>query len=103
MIERAIREGWLPGERREVIEKMLEDVRNAKTVRERTAARVLAAFERNQIAAERNQVTESGQDIAAQTDRLRAMVAASPKARKALADLATAGQRPTQEAQQTAG
>ena len=95
MMEQAIKEGWREGERREVLELMMEVARRGG--REGVAAaRVLVALERNLIAAERNQVAERGQDLGAATELLRAKLR-SPEARKAMVDLTSAMASPAQE------
>ncbi len=94
LASRAIRGGWCPEQRKALIESFyglaMDDQR---PVRDRSAcARVLATLERNEIMAERNAIQESGHELSAQTDRLRAALS-DPIARAALASLASAGQQ----------
>ncbi len=93
---RAIRAGWCPEQRQALVQAFyglaMED---GRPIRDRSAcARVLATLERNEIMAERNAIQESGHELAAQTDRLRAALS-DPVARAALASLASAGQQGT--------
>ncbi len=103
LASRAIRGGWCPEQRKALIESFyglaMDDQR---PVRDRSAcARVLATLERNEIMAERNAIQESGHELSAQTDRLRAALS-DPVARAALASLASAGQQPAPMALQAA-
>ncbi len=94
LASRAIRGGWCPEQRKALIESFYGLAMDGdRPIRDRSAcARVLATLERNEIMAERNQVLESGHELAAQTDRLRAALS-DPVARAALASLASAGQQ----------
>ncbi len=93
---RAIRSGWAPEQRQALIERFYGLAMDVdRPVRDSTAcARVLATLERNEIMAERNAIQESGHELSAQTDRLRAALS-DPVARAALASLASAGQQTT--------
>lgn len=106
MIDLALKKGWRPdwtaAERREVIEAMLSGIRDKDDKRGMVAAaRVLATLERNIIADERNQIAETGQDLAAQTDILRAALT-NPAARAAMASLASVGTQVQPESKETA-